>query len=131
MTHRHSSTMDDLREQFGNIDIYLFDQLLRGRIRPGMRVLDAGCGSGRNIVFLLRGGYEVFGADGDPAAVQTVRRLAQALAPHLPADNFRHEPLERLTFPERSPTWSSAARSCTLPKPTASSTRCCAAPGGW
>ena len=92
--------MDDLREQFGNIDIYLFDQLLRGRLRPGMRVLDAGCGSGRNIVFLLRAGYEVFGADGDPAAIQTVRRLAQALAPQLPAGNFRHEPIERMTFPE-------------------------------
>jgi tellurite methyltransferase len=91
--------MDDLREQFGNIDIYLFDQLLRGRIRPGMRVLDAGCGSGRNIVFLLRAGYEVFGSDGDPTAVQTVRKLAQAFAPHIPADNFRTEPLECMTFP--------------------------------
>ena len=28
----------DLRADFGDIDIYLFDQLLRGRIRPGMRV---------------------------------------------------------------------------------------------
>jgi 2-polyprenyl-3-methyl-5-hydroxy-6-metoxy-1,4-benzoquinol methylase len=89
-----------LREQFGNIDIYLFDQLLRGRIVPGMRVLDAGCGSGRNIVFLLRAGYDVFGADTDAAAIQAVRRLAQALAPQLPADNFRHEPIERTTFPE-------------------------------
>ena len=44
----------DLQEQFGNIDIYLFDQLLRGRIGPGMRVLDAGCGGGRNLVYLLR-----------------------------------------------------------------------------
>ncbi len=92
--------MDDLREQFGNIDIYLFDQLLRERIRPGMRILDAGCGSGRNIVFLLRAGYEVFGADADAGAVQTVRRLAVALAPHLPAGNFRHEPMERSTFPD-------------------------------
>ena len=46
-------------EQFGNIDIYLFDQLLRGNIAPGMRVLDAGCGGGRNLVYLLREGYEV------------------------------------------------------------------------
>ena len=45
-----------LRAQFGAIDVYLFDQLLRGAIRPGMRVLDAGCGSGRNLVYLLREG---------------------------------------------------------------------------
>jgi len=93
-------TVNGLREQFGNIDIYLFDQLLRGRIAPGMRVLDAGCGSGRNILFLLRSGYEVFGTDSDAAAIHAVRRLAQTLAPQLPAGNFRHEPIERTTFPE-------------------------------
>lgn len=88
-----------LQDQFGQIDIYLFDQLLRGRIRPGMRVLDAGCGSGRNLVYLLGAGYEAFGADPDPAAVERVRRLAAKLAPRLPAGNFRQEPLEAMTFP--------------------------------
>lgn len=89
-----------LQDQFGQIDIYLFDQLLRGRIRPGMRVLDAGCGAGRNLTYLLRAGFEVFGADEDPAAIAAVRRLAAALAPQLPPDNFRAEPIERMTFPE-------------------------------
>ena len=84
-----------LTGQFGQIDIYLFDQLLRGRIAPGMRVLDAGCGYGRNLVYLLRQGYEVFGADADPAAVEAVLRLA----PGLPAENFRVEPVEAMTFP--------------------------------
>jgi ubiquinone/menaquinone biosynthesis C-methylase UbiE len=49
--------MPTLQQQFGNIDIYLFDQILRGNIHPGMRVLDAGCGSGRNLVYFLREGY--------------------------------------------------------------------------
>ncbi|MBS1854254.1 MAG: class I SAM-dependent methyltransferase [Acidobacteria bacterium] len=89
-----------LNEQFGNIDIYLFDQLLRGRIPPGTRVLDAGCGSGRNLVYLLREGYEIFAADADPAAVDRVRRLAAALAPALPAGNFRAEPIEAMSFPD-------------------------------
>jgi len=92
--------LSDLREQFGDIDIYVFDQLLRRRIAPGMRVLDAGCGSGRNLVYLLRAGYEVFGVDADPNAVQAVRQLAARVAPHLPADNFRVEPIEGITFPE-------------------------------
>ena len=89
-----------LHEQWGEIDIYVFDQLLRGRIAPGMRVLDAGCGSGRNLVYLLRSGYEVFGVDSDPVSIQTVQRLASRLAPRLPAENFRLEPIERMTFPE-------------------------------
>jgi tellurite methyltransferase len=93
--------MPGLHQQFGAIDIYLFDQLLRGRIAPGMRVLDAGCGSGRNLVYLLREGYEVFGADSDPRAIEQVRLLAAALAPRLPAGNFRAEPVEEMSFADR------------------------------
>src|ERR1035438_109715 len=92
--------MPDLQEQFGQIDIYLFDQLLRGRIRPGMRVLDTGCGSGRNLVYFLREGYEVFGVDTDPNAIECTRGLAASLAPALPADNFRVEAIEEMTFPD-------------------------------
>jgi tellurite methyltransferase len=90
--------LSDLESQFGQIDIYLFDQLLRGRIRPGMRILDAACGGGRNLIYLLRAGYEVFGTDSEPSAVDAVRRLAAQLAPHLPGENFRVEPVERMTF---------------------------------
>ena len=90
----------DLQDQFGEIDIYLFDLFLRGRIRPGMRVLDAGCGGGRNLVYALRAGYDVYGCDADAAAIDAVRRLVARLAPHLPPDNFRVEPVERTSFPD-------------------------------
>lgn len=80
--------MSDLERQFGSIDIYLFDQLLRDRIRPGMRVIDAACGGGRNLIYLLQSGYEVFATDEDPRAVQAVRQLAASLAPNLPPENF-------------------------------------------
>ena len=92
--------MSNLREQFGQIDIYLFDQLLRGRILPGKRVLDTGCGFGRNLVYLFREGYEVFGVDIDPRAIEAIRRLAAALAPTLPPNNFRAEAIEEMSFPE-------------------------------
>lgn len=91
-----------LDEEFGAIDIYLFDQLLRGRLEPGMRVFDAGCGGGRNLVYLLRHGYDVCGVDASPEAIASVRRLAAMLAPSLPADNFRAEPIERHSFPDAS-----------------------------
>lgn len=90
-----------LQDQFGPIDIYLFDQLLRGRIQPGMRVLDAGCGSGRNLVYLMRAGYEVFATDADAAAIAAVRNMAAALAPGLPAENFRVEDVERMSFADQ------------------------------
>jgi SAM-dependent methyltransferase len=92
--------MSTIREQFGQIDIYLFDQVLRGRIAPGMRILDAGCGSGRNLVYFLREGYEVFGADAEVHAVEMVRRLAVSLAPQLPSSNFHVEAIEGMSFPD-------------------------------
>ena len=68
-----------LREQFGDIDIYLFDQLLRGRVADGATVLDAGCGSGRNLVFQVRAGMDVYGVDADTEAIAAARhRLADA-----------------------------------------------------
>lgn len=88
----------DLHAQFGDIDIYVFDQLLRGRIRPGMRVLDAGCGSGRNVVYMLRAGYDVAAIDADAGALDAVKRMAASMAPRLPAANFRVEPVENLSF---------------------------------
>lgn len=90
----------DLQAEFGAIDIYLFDQLLRGRIPPGATVLDAGCGPGRNLVYLLRAGYDVFALDQDPGTIRAVRALAAELGPGLPPDHFRAETLERSTFPD-------------------------------
>jgi tellurite methyltransferase len=91
-------TTPTIQEQFGQIDIYLFDQILKGRIRPGMRILDAGCGSGRNIIYFLREGYEVYAADIDAGAVESVRAYARRVAPALPASNFRVEPVEHMSF---------------------------------
>lgn len=88
----------NLQEWFGSIDIYLFDQLLKGRFVPGMRLLDAGCGTGRNLVYFLRSGYEVFGVDESSDAISQTRRMAAALAPHLSPDNFRVEGVECLSF---------------------------------
>jgi SAM-dependent methyltransferase len=88
----------DLVAQFGHIDIYLLDQLLRGRIAAGMTVLDAGCGAGRNLVYLLQSGFDVLAADEDPSAIGEVRRLAARLAPVLSPENFRCEPIESMSF---------------------------------
>jgi 2-polyprenyl-3-methyl-5-hydroxy-6-metoxy-1,4-benzoquinol methylase len=87
-----------VQDEFGQIDIYVFDQILRGNIAPGMRVLDAGCGYGRNLVHLLRAGCEIFAVDANAEGVEHVRALAAELAPHLPAGNFRTGPIEKMEF---------------------------------
>lgn len=96
----------DLRSEFGDIDIYVFDQLLRGRIAPGMRVFDAGCGGGRNLVYLLRQGYEVFGNDASAEAIAKVRALASNVASGFSrtdaGSDFRHEAIEDTSFEDAS-----------------------------
>jgi len=89
-----------IQEQFGHIDIYVFDQILRGNIAPGMRILDAGCGYGRNLVHLLREGCEVFALDLDPDGVEHVRQLSASLRTGLPAENFQVGAIERIPFPD-------------------------------
>ena len=88
----------NLQEQFGQIDIYVFDQILRGNIAPGMRVLEAGCGYGRNLVYLMREGVEVFGLDLDAGGIAHVRRLAASMETGLAAENFQVGPIERMPF---------------------------------
>lgn len=90
----------DFTRLFGGLDIYVFDQLQRHRIAPGMRVLDAGCGYGRNVVYLLQAGYDVYAVDANEDALAYVRTFAAAVAPALPASNFRVEAIEDMTFPD-------------------------------
>jgi SAM-dependent methyltransferase len=92
----------DLASLVGSIDIYLFDQILRGRTPPGASVFDAGCGQGRNLVYFLRAGHDVAGVDPDPGSIRAVRALARTLAPGLPEENFRAEPVEAHSFEDRS-----------------------------
>jgi len=86
------------RENFGDIDIYLFDQILKSRFNPSDKILDVGCGGGRNLVYFLRNGFDVFGVDQNPVAVDQARSLAANLAPKLSLDNFQISVAEDLAF---------------------------------
>jgi tellurite methyltransferase len=67
-----------------------------------MSLLDAGCGGGRNLVYFLRNGYQVFGVDENAEAVSQVRRLAAQLAPDLPPSSFQVSDLAEIPFPDES-----------------------------
>jgi len=85
-------------EIFGDIDIYLFDQILKNRFTDRMNILDAGCGAGRNLIYFLKSGCKVFGVDQNGEAIQYVRVVAQTLSPSLPAENFRVSKVEEMPF---------------------------------
>ncbi len=87
-----------LRSAVGEIDIYLFDQILRGRFDRRGSVLDAGCGDGRNLVYFLRNGFTCYAVDREPQAIVAVRSLAAALAPAQAPDQIQASELDALPF---------------------------------
>lgn len=87
-----------LKETFGNIDIYLFDQLLKGRFDHCKTVIDVGCGNGRNLVYFLKHGFEVFGIDQDPKAIVEVKNLSRQLAPENSLENFQIARADNIPF---------------------------------
>ncbi|MEJ2901651.1 class I SAM-dependent methyltransferase [Pedobacter panaciterrae] len=87
-----------IQETFGNIDIYLFDQLLKGTYDDCHTILDAGCGTGRNLLYLLRSGANVFAVDQNPDAIVQLRTLADSFPQVDPEENFQVAPVEELPF---------------------------------
>jgi SAM-dependent methyltransferase len=98
MDEKRGGARLSVQEQFGQIDIYVFDQILRGNIATGMRVVDAGCGYGRNLVYLLREGCEVFALDANAEGVEHVRQLSASLETGLPEENFQVGAIETMPF---------------------------------
>ena len=88
----------DIHEYFGGIDIYLFDQIQKGVFKKGMKILDIGCGNGRNLVYFMREGYDVYGVDSSSSSIKNCIFLTKQLNPEIPEDNFRIEFLDNLSF---------------------------------
>jgi SAM-dependent methyltransferase len=97
--------MINARELFGEIDIYLFDQILKNQFSVKSKILDAGCGGGRNIVYFLRSGCPVFAVDENSEAIEYVRNLARSLAPNLPINNFKIAKIEQMPFADGQFDW--------------------------
>lgn len=86
-------TSDEVLDWLGRTDVYVLDQWMRGRLRPPLRLIDVGCGDGRNLEPFLRaseeGGIEIHGIDASAEAISKARDRAAAVAPNTPPSNFR------------------------------------------
>lgn len=91
-----------LNQELGNIDIYLLDALLKGYFSNGTKLLDAGCGEGRNLHWFLRNGYEAWGVDENPGAIRMLKFVANSLQKGYPLDRFVTAGLEAIPQPEAS-----------------------------
>ncbi len=90
----------ELNHELGNIDIYLLDQILKDRFTPEMRILDAGCGEGRNLQWFLNNHFNVYGIDANPDAVVMLQFIVKTNHPDYHHENFIHATIEQSPFPD-------------------------------
>jgi len=90
--------INKLNKLLGNVDIYLLDQILKARFSTSMRILDVGCGEGRNTVYFLHAGYQIFGVDRNSVAIQMARIQARTIKPDYDIHRFQNALVEDMPF---------------------------------
>jgi tellurite methyltransferase len=74
----------ELNKLVGNVDIYLLDHILKGTFEGKTKLLDAGCGEGRNLKYFINNGFDIYGIDSNPMAI----KMAQMTYKAITANNF-------------------------------------------
>jgi len=90
--------INELNKLLGNIDLYLLDQLLKGRFTKEMIILDAGCGEGRNTHYFIQKGYRIVGVDVNSSAISMARISGRTLDPNFDPQRFQVANLEDIPF---------------------------------
>ncbi len=88
----------ELNHLLGNIDIYLLDQILKRRFEYDFKILDAGCGEGRNLIYFVRKNYQVYGFDRDSDSIQMLKYLVKSINKEYPTDRFISANVEQMPY---------------------------------
>lgn len=67
--------LQTLSNNISGVDIYILDQILKERYHPGELILDAGCGSGRNLKWFYNTDIKVFGVDTESNTLNKCKEL--------------------------------------------------------
>lgn len=95
-------TIQELNRELGNVDLFLLDQILKGRFEKSERVLEAGCGEGRNLTYFIRNDYDVWGIDNNPLALKMLRMTGRSLHKNFDPEKFIATDITELPFPPQS-----------------------------
>lgn len=70
-------------QRYESADVQQLHDFLLSGMKPGGRLLELGCGSGRDAAFMVDQGFEVLATDGSAAMVEQAERHHPELAGHL------------------------------------------------
>ncbi|MEM6735448.1 MAG: methyltransferase domain-containing protein [Bacteroidota bacterium] len=68
----------DINNYFGDMDLFLIDAILKGKIPQEGKVLDIGCGEGRNGIFFINEEYEYLGIDQNASRISLIDYLSKS-----------------------------------------------------
>lgn len=88
-------SLKKLYHQIGGIDIYLLDAILKEHYKESSVILDAGCGTGRNLKWFYNNNFTVFGVDANTKSID----IAKENYPNI-ANNLTVQNLDVLSFEE-------------------------------
>jgi ubiquinone/menaquinone biosynthesis C-methylase UbiE len=94
--------MDENIVQLGKTDIYIIDQLMKGRIRKEDSLLDAGFGRGRNLEYFVRNNYNISGIDLNPEYLPIILDQVKTWNPAYPRDKFSNASVASMPFQSES-----------------------------
>ncbi|CAN5644260.1 hypothetical protein BH11BAC3_BH11BAC3_33970 [soil metagenome] len=83
-----------LQQLVGKTDIYLIDQIIKGRYKENEIVLDAGCGNGRNLHWFLLNHLDCFGVDQSSEAISEL----SLQYPSLDVDRWKVAEVEEMPY---------------------------------
>ena len=83
-----------IHEVIGDTDIYLVDQILKGRYHDNDTILDAGCGTGRNMHWFLQNKMCIYGVDTNNGFITALKMDN----PTLPASRLQVAKVELMPF---------------------------------
>ncbi len=89
--------LNSIQELLGQTDIYLVDQIMKSRYVPSDKILEAGCGGGRNLDWFVKNNYSIYGIDTSQAAILHLKEKY----PGLSEDKFQIAAVEKLPFPDK------------------------------
>lgn len=90
-----------LNSALGNADLILIDQILKNRFHKQMKILDAGCGEGRNMVYFIKNDFNIYGIDDNADAVKMAKLFCKSLNKTFEVENIQNFAIEENPFPDQ------------------------------
>ncbi len=85
--------ISQINQIIGKTDIYLLDQIIKGRYQSSEIILDAGCGSGRNLYWFYNNDFSIYGIDKKEDNIEALKKTYSNQA-----GNFSVSKVEEITF---------------------------------